>query len=344
MIRVAFSVVLGMVSIALPARAAPGLEIFFIDVEGGAATLIVAPDRDSLLVDSGNPGVRDAERIHRVARDVAGIERIGHYVTTHWHADHYGGIGRLAELMPVERFYDRGIPERLAEDPQYFPFMIGNYRKASQGRRTELKPGDRIAFRAADGPALEIVCLTAARRVLEADASAPRNECCGKHEPRPRDDSDNAMSVSLLVRYGKFAFLDCGDLTWNVEYDLVCPKDPIGKVDVFQVTHHGLESSNNPVLVDTIEPRVAIYNNGSRKGAAPRVTRTLRNVTGLQAIYQLHRNLDVDADLNTNPAFIANPQADCQAEFIRLSVAPDARSYSVRIGAGGAKTVYRTRE
>src|SRR5262249_14289742 len=94
----------------------PGLNIYFIDVEGGAATLIVTPHGESVLIDCGNPGSRAAERVHKVATEVAGLKAIDHLAITHWHLDHYGGVGRLAQLMPVLHYYDRGIPETLAED------------------------------------------------------------------------------------------------------------------------------------------------------------------------------------------------------------------------------------
>lgn len=321
-----------------------GLEIFFIDVEGGAATLIVTHTGESLLVDTGNPGMRDATRIHKVATEVAALKRIDHCVTTHWHVDHYGGVATLAGKMPIARFYDRGIPERLAEDKQYFPLLIPTYRKLSLGKRQELSPGDKISLQQGDrAPALDVLCLTASGKVYRETGAATANSCCGKHQPKPLDPSDNAKSISLLLTYGSFKFLDCGDLTWNVEYDLVCPNDPIGKIDVFQVTHHGLDSSNNPVLVETVQPRVAIFNNGARKGAMPDVMRTLRRLPDLQAIYQLHRNEGVGAELNTDPMLIANPSAKCEGQFIRLTVAPDGKSYSVRVGADGPARRYTTR-
>jgi competence protein ComEC len=334
-----------MVSIALTGQPADatGMDIYFIDVEGGAATLIVGPGKESLLVDSGNPGNRDAERIAAVARDVAELEVINHLVTTHWHVDHYGGIGRLSELVPVEKFYDRDIPESLMEDKQYFPFLIDKYKQLSEGKRTVLKPGDKIPFRATGSKKWEAICLTSAGQVLAAAKNAPPNPVCERAEPRPVDESDNAKSVSLLISFGAFRFLDCGDLTWNVEKELVCPCDSIGKIDVFQVTHHGLDTSNNPVLVETVQPRVAILNNGSRKGATPSVTQTLRRVPGIEAIYQLHRNVTVGDDLNTDAALIANREVECKGEFIRLTVEPEGTSYTVQIGKDGAKRTFRTR-
>lgn len=319
-----------------------GLEIFFIDVEGGAATLVVSNAGQSLLIDTGNPGERDGGRIVRVARDVAGLKKIDHLVTTHWHLDHYGGVGKVAEKLPIEHFFDRGIPDSLPEDKANFPFLIAKYRSLSKGKRTEIKPGDTFQLATKSGPAVKALCLTSAGRVLPAKANVD-NECCGKAERQPEDTSDNAKSVSLVLSLGPWRFLDCGDLTWNVEEKLVCPRDAIGKIDVFQVTHHGLDVSNNPVLVNTIKPTVAVFNNGPRKGAAVNVTRTLRNLAEVKAIYQLHRNEGVDASLNTEPALIANGSSDCKGEFVRLTVAEDGKSYRLRIGEKGEARTFQTR-
>ena len=123
----------------------------------------------------------------------------------------------------------------------------------------------------------------------------------------------------------------------------MAPTDKIGLIDVYQVTHHGLEVSNNPVLLRTVQPRVAIFNNGPYKGCHPTVTANLRRVPGLLAIYQPHRNLRAGAE-NTDAAFIANAQAKgCTGEAIRLSVAPDSKSYTVTVGKKGKPRTYATR-
>lgn len=157
------------------------------------------------------------------------------------------------------------------------------------------------------------------------------------------DKSDNAKSMGFILSYGDWRFLDLGDLTWNIEYKLVHPSDKIGPVDVFQVNHHGLEISNNPVLLQTVKPRVAVFNNGARKGGQPSVTATLRRIPEVQAIYQLHRNVTVGAQENTDPEYIANPDEKCQGESIKLSVAPDAKSYTLTVGSTGKPKKYETR-
>src|SRR5207249_9947384 len=119
----------------------------------------------------------------------------------------------------------------------------------------------------------------------------------------------NARSLGFRLSFGGFRFLDLGDLTWNIEYKLVHPTDKIGPIDLYQVTHHGLEISNNPVLIKTVKPRVAVFNNGPRKGGHPQVTGILRRLPEAPTIYQLHRNVTATAAENTDPELIANAGA-----------------------------------
>ena len=329
--------------IALRAEQARGLDIYFIDTEGGAATLLVTPRNESVLIDCGNPGARDAERIEKVATK-AGLKAIDHLIITHWHTDHYGGVARLSKLLPIRHYYDRGIPSTLSEDPTNFPVLIAAYRTATGGRSTVLKPGDEITLKQTDGGLpLRLLCLCARGEVLPGKADAPENPLAKDVPPQPEDTTDNAKSLGFLLRFGGFRFLDLGDLTWNIEYKLVSPTDRIGKVDVFQVTHHGLEISNNPALLRTVSPRVAVFNNGARKGCHPLVTSTLRRLPEIQAIYQMHRNSTVGAQENTDPAFIANTDEKCQGESIHLAVAADGRSYTVTVGSNGKPRRYETR-
>ena len=78
-------------------------DIYWVDVEGGAATLVVSPTGQSLLVDTGFPGGddRDAKRIFAATQE-AGLTRIDYLVITHYHADHVGGLQALDEMNPCE--------------------------------------------------------------------------------------------------------------------------------------------------------------------------------------------------------------------------------------------------
>jgi beta-lactamase superfamily II metal-dependent hydrolase len=100
----------------LPAR---DLEIYFIDVEGGQATLLVSPSGESMLVDTGWAGFnhRDAGRIAAAAK-AAGVKRIDYLVITHYHADHAGGLPQLAERLPIRNFVDHGAQTETTRDAQ----------------------------------------------------------------------------------------------------------------------------------------------------------------------------------------------------------------------------------
>jgi beta-lactamase superfamily II metal-dependent hydrolase len=320
-----------------------GLDIYFVDTEGGAATLVITPPGESVLIDCGNPGGRDAERIHQVAMQ-AGLKAIDHLIITHWHTDHYGGVERLSQLMPIHHFYDHGIPQNLSEDPKDFPLLIQAYKRANGGKSTTLKPGDEVALKQpSGGPPLRLLCLCGSGDVIADKPAAPANPVAKAHQPQPDDPTDNARSLGFLLCYGGFRFLDLGDLTWNIEHKLVSPSDKVGLVDVYQSTHHGLPISNNPVVINTVQPRVAVFNNGPRKGGDPGVIATLRRLPEIKAIYQLHRNVTAGAQENTDPEFIANADEKCKGASIHLAVAPDTRSYTVTVGSQGKPRRYETR-
>ncbi|HUP79112.1 MAG TPA: sulfatase-like hydrolase/transferase, partial [Pirellula sp.] len=307
---------------------ANGPSIYWIDVEGGAATLIVTPEGESVLIDSGNPGYRDADRIAKVATKEAGLKRIDHLITTHYHRDHFGGASTLAKILPIGTVWDNGVFEGQREkaDPDYYEFEAAARRTISAGDTIELKSGVGM-------PILSLRCLAARQKFVPIiESTAKENASCQSVQQRPVDLSDNANSVVMLLRYGDFDFLDTGDLTWNSEFDLVCPKNRVGKVDLFQSSHHGLDQSNNPVLIKSIEPRVAIINNGTKKGCMPMMFSTLKETPSIQAIYQMHKNLRDDGSVNNvADEYIANQLVECKGEHIRVSVAADGKSYRVSI-------------
>lgn len=319
------------------------LDIYFIDVEGGAATLFVTPQGESLLIDSGYPdqGGRDRDRILKVAKEIAGRTQIDHAAVSHWHLDHYGNHAALSTQIPIKNFWDRGIPDALAEDKS-FDTRIVDYRAASQNKSKALKPGDMLPLKPGKTP-LSVKIVTASGDVIPNDG--PANPFAAEHKPQAEDTSDNAKSLSFLLKFGKFSFLCCGDLTWNTEAKLMAPNNPLGKVEMFMVTHHGLEASNNPVLVKAIDPRVAVMCNGPTKGGHKQTQETLRQVKSLQALFQLHRNVNLKPDEQAPADFIANSgtTAECKGINVKASVAPDGSSYTVRIGSDGKVHTFETR-
>jgi len=345
MMRTFFLSALAAMAVACaPLQASDGdLQIFFIDVEGGAATLMVTPAGESMLIDSGYPDNhgRDLDRIIHVAKDVVGLQKIDHAVVSHWHLDHFGNHAALAAKFGIGTFWDRGIPDELAEDPNY-PERIAAYRAASQNVSKPLKAGDSLPLKSGTTP-LAVRVLTSGREVVTGEGDA--NPFADRHQPQPEDTSDNSASLSLLFSFGDFRFLTCGDLTWNTEAKLVTPRNPVGKIDLFMVTHHGLPVSNNPALVLAIDPVVAVMCNGPKKGGAEQTMKTLREVKSLQDWFQLHQNVDLDPSLQTPAGFIANTAstADCKGEWVKATVAADGKSYTVQIGADGRKHHYNTR-
>ncbi|WP_010585421.1 ComEC/Rec2 family competence protein [Schlesneria paludicola] len=319
------------------------LDIYYIDVEGGAATLIVTPSAESLLIDSGtfDTAGRDLGRIVDVIQNVAKLDHLDHALVTHWHSDHFGNHAPLAAKIKIHNFWDRGIPEMLEEDAK-FAEHVEPYRAASQNRSKTVKAGDLLPFKS--GPtALRAQVITASGEVIPN--AGETNPFAAEHQPQPEDTSDNAKSVSLLLTFGRFKYLTCGDLTWNTEAKLMTPKNPLGKVDLIMATHHGLNVSNNPVMILAVDPRVCVTCNGPTKGAAATTIATLKRGKSLQAMYQLHRNIGLADSEQAPPENIANAAttANCKGVWIKASVAKDGNSYTVQVGPEGSPRTFETR-
>lgn len=312
-----------------------GLDLYWVDVEGGAATLIVTPAGESILIDTGMPGDRDPKRIVKLAREI-GLKQIDHLVTTHFHIDHFGGAADVAKELPIVTVYDNGIPEEDPDNPKNntrWNNWIKPYREMKAGKRVVLKPGDSIPLKQS-GTEISLRCLATMQQTVSAKEKKAGVDCQQLTE-KSKDSSDNANSTVFVLQYGAFDMFDGGDLTWNTEAKLVCPDNLLSTVDVYDVNHHGLDVSNNPLLLQALSPTVAVMSNGTTKGCGAETFKTLKNTQSIQAIYQIHRNLRADAENNTDKEMIANLEKDCAANYIKVSVEEGGGSYTVSIPGNG---------
>jgi competence protein ComEC len=311
--------------LCLPAFAQTGsksgktLDMYFIDVEGGQATLIVDPAGESMLVDTGYPGFngRDAGRILSAAK-AAGLRKIDVVVISHYHLDHVGGAAELAQLIKIGSFVDHGPNQEDTSDVQA---LYSGYQKLREHyKHRVLQPGDQLPFKG-----MKVQVLTAAGEHINSalpGAGQPNPFCSGAPEP-PVDRSENARSLGTLITYGKFRLLDLADLTKKKELELACPNNLIGTVDLYLVNHHGLDQSNAAELVHALHPRVAIMNNGPHKGGKPEAWKTVHDSPGLEDLWQLHYSVDAGRENNVSDNMIANPDEKCQGAYIKVSARSD---------------------
>ena len=303
-LRTILAVAALLLPVSLIAQTRTTLDIYVVDVEGGNATLFVAPSGESLLIDTGNGGpaaARDANRIMAAVTD-ARLTRIDHLITTHYHGDHFGAMRELAGRIPIAEFIDHGA--NVQANPATDAFLSDVYPALyAKSKHTVVKPGDRVTMRDVD---IRIVA-SAGEPIRAPVTGAPRaNPLCAAHQPKDADASENAQSVGSHFTFGRFRALHLGDLTWNKEFALVCPQNLLGTVDLFVVTHHGQPVSNPPVLVHAVAPRVAIMNNGTRKGGQPDAMKVLFSSPGLEDLWQLHFSLLSGQEYTVPGVFIAN--------------------------------------
>jgi competence protein ComEC len=278
------------------------LTVNVIDVEGGQATLFVSPAGESMLVDTGWPGFdgRDADRIAAAVKR-AGLDHIDYLVITHYHRDHVGGVPQLVKRVPVRTFVDHGAS---VETDEAATALFNAYVEARKsGKHLQVKAGDTIPIKG-----LDVRVTSAGGDLIKqplAGTAAP-NSLCASFTPRDPDPTENARSVGIAITYGSFRMLDLGDLTWNKEKELVCPNNLLGTFDVYLTTHHGSDQSGPPVLVHAIKPRVALMNNGAKKGGSKPAWKAVHESPGLQDFWQVHTAVDAGADHNSPGPLVAN--------------------------------------
>jgi glucose/arabinose dehydrogenase/beta-lactamase superfamily II metal-dependent hydrolase len=293
------------------------LDVYFIDVEGGQATLFVTPSGESMLIDTGYPGNGDRD-INRVLSTIkqAGLTRLDYVLVTHYHNDHVGNAAAIAARIPVGTFIDHGETVETTADAKalYDGYVTGR----AAARHMLAKPGDKVPIRD-----LDVTIVTAGGERIRRALAPPAlpNPLCAGFAPKDPDPSENARSVGSMLVFGRFRMIDLGDLTWNKEQELVCPNNLLGTVDVYLTTHHGLAQSGAPVIVHALKPRVAIMNNGPKKGGSAEAIRIVRSAPGLDDLWQLHYAVDA-GDANMPAAMIANVD-ESAAHYIKLSAQRD---------------------
>jgi len=317
------------------AKPADRLLIYAIDVEGGQATLLVAPSGTSLLVDTGwpNAGGRDVGRIQQAMRD-AGIAKLDHVLITHFHTDHVGGVPELVSRVPVGEFLDHGVNR---EDSNITRTDYAAYLKAIEGKpRRIVHPGDTISI-----PGLTTIFLTADGEHIAAvpGVKPAPNPYCAAEPIWDLDATENPRSAGVLVTFGSFRFLDLGDLTKAKEIPLVCPDNLIGTVDLYLADHHGMNLSNARAFVDAIHPRAAIMDNGAHKAGSPEAWETIHESPGLEDLWMLHTAEGSDAAHNSPAALVANIPGSADGAYIKVAAAPDG-SFSITNSRTGQTKEY----
>jgi competence protein ComEC len=333
--------VMGLLSAGVLTAASPKVEIYWIDAEGGGATLIVGPNAQSMLVDTANRATedRDAKRILAAAQ-LAGLKKIDILLTTHYHGDHVGSMAALSKMIPIDQYMDHG--ESVELDRPAAAAIYKAYVEQSQGKRKSLQPGDLIPMK---GVKIQVVMAGGKPITRPLKGGGPNAALCKDALQKPTDiDPENNQSVGFLLTYGKFKFLDLGDLPWLMEQQLACPQNLIGTVDLYQTTHHGLDRSNSPQLVYALKPRVMVMNNGPRKGGPPAIFEILRKSPGVEDIWQGHLALGTPKEMNSNEQMIANfePTAECKGNWLKASITPDGK-YTITNGRNGFSKTYSAR-
>lgn len=309
-------------AVLVHSQTAHNLTAYFIDVEGGQSTLFVTASGQSLLIDTGWAGNngRDADRIVAAAK-LAGLSKIDYVLITHFHDDHVGGVPQLVQRIPVGAFIDHGENRELTPDVNN---NFALYQKTLAGgnyKRIVPKPGDILPI-----TGIKVQVISADGRLIEqplTGAGQP-NPYCKSSDNRPADQTENAHSLGVLITFHKLRILDLGDLTSDKEMQLMCPNNKLGQVDILVVSHHGWNQSSSPALIDAIGARVAIMDNGAKKGGSTPVLDTVRKAPGLETLWQLHFSEEGGNDHNTAAEYIANLSGEeDKGNYLKLTADAD---------------------
>jgi beta-lactamase superfamily II metal-dependent hydrolase len=333
------------------------LDIYWIDVEGGAATLIVSPSGESFLIDTGwIVGDRDAKRVY-AATQLARLKKIDYLLISHFHADHVGGLAALSKMIPIGKFYDHG--DTIEKENQQW---LDIYKTASAGKRTIVKPGDVIPVKG-----IHVLVVASDQKVLAkpVNGGGP-NPFCANAEQKAPLSLENQRVAGVLVSYGKFKYLNLIDLDWEKEMELACPINKLGSVTVYQTSRHGaFDGAGAPAFLAGIKPQVVVVNNGPRKGMG-QVDKDVKSITppgaevtpyekvaylrmaeitGIEGIWQEHLSLlDSDPTHNTALDMIAHFEDTpaCTGNWIQASVQSNGK-FTVTNSRNGFSKSYVSR-
>lgn len=315
------------------------LDIYWIDVEGGAATLVVTPERQSVLMDTGwsRPDARDALRIQAAMLD-AGITEIDYLLFSHFHGDHVGGLAALIERVPVGQIIDHG--DSVEQGSERGDALWNDYIGLAVDRRRSVAPGDKLPLQH-----IELSFVASHRALVDSLEPRPPNGLCADADAPTADQGENGHSLGYLLSLGAFQFLNLGDLTPDREHALACPENRLGVVDLYQVPHHGGYGAIRPELTAALDPTVVVINNGPRKGGTPDSLVVAQSTAGIEDVWQSHRALADDAAYNTDEPLIANltEEDDCAGHWIKATVQPDGRSWTMTNGRTGVSRNYQSK-
>jgi competence protein ComEC len=289
------------------------LKIYHIDVDQADATLFIMPNGSTLLVDAGKNG--HGIRIKKILQS-AGITRIDHFVNTHYHEDHYGGIDELVldPEISVTTAYDRG-------DKSYLPASkldektFKDYQSTIGKRAIPLTPGTQIPI----DPSITVTCISQGGKVLDETGTDTGLD-------------ENDMSLSVLVKFGGFTYFVGGDIESHTE-NKIAERDLVMNVDVYQANHHGSHSSSSSSFMQDLNPDVVIISNGNNESYYHPRQVTLDKYSQLSpppVVFQTNKYLGTKPQAGNVPdEFIADLDAVGDDGYILITVDLSQRSYKV---------------
>jgi competence protein ComEC len=288
------------------------LRIYHIDVDQADATLIITPNGSTLLVDAGKNG--HGPRIERILRQ-ENITRIDHFVNTHYHEDHYGGIDDLVnDTVTIGLAYDRGdkdfLPANKLRENTYIDYNNAVGRRAITLTRGMQLPVDNT---------ISVTCISQGGTVL------------GEQNPTTALD-ENDMSLSLLISYGHFRYFVGGDIEGHTE-SKIADRDLVLDIDVYQANHHGSHTSSSPDFMQDLMPTVVVISNGSNdRYYHPRqvTLNTFNQLAYSPTVFQTNKYLGSRPQAgNVNDDFIADLDTEGDDGTILIEVDLSQNNYTV---------------